>query len=94
MTNNLLQKQGYDCDTPLYQDNTSEILLETNRREISSKMTRRIIITFYFIKDHIIRKELNLKQCSTDDTLEKFPRKPLQGIKFNKFKKQIMGMNK
>ena len=55
--------------------------------EVSSKITLKINIQFYFIKDHIIRKELDFKQCSTYDMLEDFPRKPLQGIKFNKFKK-------
>ena len=93
-TKNLLKQQGYDCDTTVYQYNTSTVLLETKYMEISSKRTRHINIGLYFIKDHITRRELNIKRCSTYDMLADFTIKPLQGRKLNKFKKKLMGMNK
>ena len=62
--------------------------------ESSSKSTRHINIWLYFTKDHIIRKELNVKQCSTYDMLAEYPRKPLQVGKFKKFNNKLMGMNK
>ena len=36
------------------------------------------------MKDNIIQKELNVKQCSTDNMLVDLPRKPLQGRYFKK----------
>ena len=92
-TRNLLIQKGYNCDSTLRQDNTSAILLETNGMESYSKSTHHINMRFYFIKDHIIRKELNTKQCSTDEMLADFPSNPLQGRKFNKFKIKLMIIN-
>ena len=92
--NNFLKQQGYYCYPTLYQYNTSGLLLETNGMESSIKRTQHINIQLYYIKDHIICKELNLKQCSTDDMISYFPIKPLQESKFNKFKNKLMGMNK
>ena len=76
-TSNLLKQQGYYCDTTLHQDNTSAIVLEIKGMVNSSKITQHIRIQFYFIKNYIIRKELNVKRCSTYDMLEVFPSKPL-----------------
>ena len=61
LINVFLKQQGYYCDSTFNQDNTSAILLEINGMGISSKRIRHINIRFYFIKDHIIRKELNIK---------------------------------
>ena len=41
-TKNFLKQQRYDCDPIFHQDNTSEILSETNGMESSSKRTRHI----------------------------------------------------
>ena len=82
---NFLNKQGYYCDPTLNQENKSDILLETNLMEISSKWIFHISTWFCFIKDNNIHRELNVKKCSTDDILEEFTNKPLQGSNFNKF---------
>ena len=60
----------------------------------SSKNTQKIEIRFYFIKDNIIRKQLNAKQCSTYGILAEFPSKTLQVRKFKQFKNKCMDMNK
>jgi hypothetical protein len=91
-TRNFLKAQGYSSDTTIYQDNTSAILMETNGRESSSKRTRHINIRFYYIKDCIDKKQLQVKYCPTDDMLGDFPSKPLQGRKFFKHRKAIMNL--
>ena len=62
--------------------------------ESSSKMKLHINIRFYFIKDHIILKELNVKHCPTYDMFAELPIKPLQESKFKKFRNKYMGMDK
>ena len=89
-----LKQLGNNYDTKFHQDNISAILLKANGMDNSSKRTRHINIRLFFIKNHIIRKELNVKQCSTYDMLADFPIKPLQTIKFNIFKRKMMGMKK
>ena len=54
--------------------------------DISSKSTRYINIHFYFIKDHIIRKDINVKQSSTYDMFADFSRNTLQGRKIKNSK--------
>ena len=64
-----LNQQGYYFSPTLHQDDINAILSETNGMESSIKMTRHTNIQFYFIKNNIICKELNVKQCSTYDML-------------------------
>ena len=90
-TINFLTEQGYKCDTTIFQDNTSAILLEKNGMESSSKRTRHINIRYYFIKDCIDKKLLKVKYCPTDDMIGDFPSKPLQGRKFKK-QRNLLGM--
>ena len=91
---NFLNWQGYDYDPTLHQENTSEILLETNGMDISSKRTRQTNIRLYFIKDYLICKELNTKKLSIGDLLSDLPSNHLQGRKLNKIKKELLGVNK
>ena len=91
-TRNFLEHQGYSCETTVYQDNTSAILLEKNGQESSSKRTRHINIRYYFIKDCIDKDILKVEYCPTDDMVGDFPSKPLQGSKFKKHRKSIMNL--
>ena len=91
-TKYFLEKQGYKCNPKLYQDNKSAILLEKNGRESSGKRTRHIRLRYYFITDRIEKKDLQVKFCPTDDMIADYMTKPLQGMKFRKFRKLIMGM--
>ena len=90
-TTNFLKHQGYDTKSMLYQDNRSAILSESNGAESSGKRTRQLDIQYYFIKDHITKGELEVKFCLTDDMIVDFYMKPLQGAKFRKFQRIIMG---
>ena len=48
------EAQGYGIDDNiLYQDNTSAMLLENNRKKSSTKNTKHINVRYYFIKDRI-----------------------------------------
>jgi len=89
-TKQFLEEQGYTCNTTMYQDNTSAMLLEKNGTESSSKRTRHINIRYYYIKDCIDKKHLTIEYCPTDDMIGDFPSKPLQGSKFKKHRKAIM----
>ncbi len=87
---NFLEAQGYDSKTTIYQDNTSAILLEKNGRESSGKRTRHLNVRYYYIKDCIDKKFLNVEYCPTDDMTGDYPSKPLQGRKFRKHRRAIM----
>ena len=89
-TKNFLEEQGYTCETTIYQDNTSAILLEKNGTESSGKRTRHINIRYYCIKDCNDKKHLKVEYCPTDDMIRDYPSKPLQGRKFRKHRKFIM----
>ena len=90
-TMNFLYEQGYESETTVYQDNTSAMLLEKNGMESSSKRTRHINIRYYFIKDCIDKKYFKVEYCPTDDMTGDYASKPLQGHKFKKHRKAIMG---
>jgi len=89
-TKQFLEEQGYTCNTTMYQDNTSAMLLEKKGTESSSKRTRHINIRYYYIKDCVDKKHLTVEYCPTDDMIGDFPSKPLQGSKFRKHRKAIM----
>lgn len=90
-TMNFLAEQGYKSNTTIHQDNTSAILLEKNGRESSSKRTRHINIRYYFITDCVDKQYFAISYCPTDDMVGDFPSKPLQGRKFKKFLRLMMG---
>ena len=63
----------------IYQDNKSAILLETNGRFSSSKKTRYIEASYFFVKGYEERGTLKVKYCPTDNMIADFFTKPLQG---------------
>ena len=56
------------------------------------KCSRHINIRYFFIKDRHDKKELTIKYCPMDEMIGDFFTKPLQGKKFQKFRKIIMGL--
>ena len=90
-TNYFMRAQGFDSFwTVLYQDNKSAILLENNGKLSSSNRTKHINVRYYFVKDCIERKELDIEYCGTDEMWADFYTKPLQGKKFKEFRKIIL----
>ena len=45
----------------------------------------------FFISDQVNQGNLNVQYCPTDEMIGDFMTKPLQGSKFMKFRKIIMG---
>ncbi len=59
-----MQEQGFDMEASLlYQDNMSAILLETNGRASSSKLTKHIKVKYFFIKERVEQGKVTIKHC-------------------------------
>ena len=87
-----MESQGYKIKKNiLYQDNKSTILLEKNGKRSSSKRTRAVNIRYFFLTDQIEKGNLTVEYCPTAEMIGDFFTKPLQGAKFEKFRKLIMG---
>ena len=84
--------QGYKIEeNVLYQDNKTAILLEKNARKSMGKQSHALNVQYFFISDQVNQGNLNVKYCPTDEMIGEFMTKPLQGLKFMKFQKIIMG---
>jgi hypothetical protein len=60
-TRNFLRNQGIAMkDNIVYQDNKSAILLENNGKGSNSKRTRHMDIRYFFVKDRVDRKEVQI----------------------------------
>jgi hypothetical protein len=75
----------------LFQDNKSAILLEKNGKRSSGKRTRHLNIRYFFLTDQVAKGNVSIQYCPTDEMIGDFMTKPLQGAKFVKFKRDVMG---
>ena len=90
-----LMSQGYkSMRSVIMQDNRTAMLLETNGIFSSTKRTKHINFHYFFIKDKIEKREVELAYCPTESMLGDFFTKPLQGKKFVEFHKKIINLNK
>ena len=90
-----LLAQGYAVkETKLLQDNMSAMLLEKHGKASSSKRTKHINIRYFFIKDRVDKKEIQIEHCPTGDMLADFHTKPLQGSLFYKFRDLLFNIPK
>jgi hypothetical protein len=90
-TRNFFIGQGYQVDESIiHQDNQSAILLESNGKQSSSRRTRHLNIQYFFVTDHVHRKEVRIQYCPTEEMVGDFFTKPLQGVLFYKFRNQVM----
>jgi hypothetical protein len=86
-----LEAKGYNVkDNVLYQDNQSAILLERNGKASSGKRTRHLNIRYFLLTDQVINNNVSIQFFPTNDMTADYMTKPLQGKKFNKFRKAIM----
>ena len=92
---NFLLAQGYSSMGParIHQDNRSTIMLAEKGRSTSTR-TRHVAIRYFFVKDRIESKEVELLDTDTEDMVADYFSKPLQGQLFIKFREVIMGHNK
>ena len=89
-----LEEQGYKIESnKVFQDNKSTILLEENGKRSSGKRTRAINVRYFSITNQVETNNLKIEYCPTDMTISDYMTKGLQGMKFSKFRKTIMGMN-
>ena len=87
-----LEAQGYAVEKNiLYQDNKSAILLEVNGRKSAGKRSRHLNIRYFFMTDQIEKGNVQVEHCPTDEMIGDFNTKPVQGEKFRKFRRGIMG---
>ena len=87
-----LREQGYEVTNNIvFQDNTSAILLEKNGKRSSGERTRALNIRFFLVTDHIEKGDLTVEHCPTEKMIGDFFTKPLQGKKFEEFRREIMG---
>ena len=68
-----LQAQGYTIASNLvYQDNQSAIRMERNGRNSCTGNSRHIHICYFFVKDHVDKKEMTIGYCPTECMLADF----------------------
>ena len=89
--NEWFENQGYNFETPLiYQDNTSTITLVTN--ESSGKMrNKHLRAQRAAVYEGYERKYYTFEYIRTDDMVADVLTKPLEGMKFHKFSKALLG---
>ena len=66
------------------------MLLAHNSKMSSGKNTQHIEIRYCFVTDHIAQGKMSLAYCPTDAMVTDYFTKPLQGMKFQKFRTMIM----
>jgi hypothetical protein len=92
-TRYFLEGQGYKVtDNIVYQDNKSTMLLAKNGKASSGKRTKHINIRYFFVAARIKSNELTVEYCPTVDMTGDLFTKPLQGVQFIKFRKDILNL--
>ena len=93
MVEKFLEEHGYPLkENSLLQDKTSAILMEEQGRACLGKCNRTIDVRFFAIKDHVAKGDVQIVHCPTDSMAGDFFTKPLQGERFRRFRKLILGM--
>jgi hypothetical protein len=93
-THLFFKEQGYPLKKNiLMQDNKSAILLEKNGRKSAGKRSRAINIRYFYITDQVEQGNVEIQYCPTDEMVGDFMTKPLQGEKFRKFRRIILGLD-
>ena len=87
-----LKEQGYEVkENTVKQDNKSAILLAKNGKTSSGKRTWAINVRCFCIADQIKQGNVSIEHCPTDEMTSDYLSKGLQGLKFTKFRNEIMG---
>ena len=87
-----MSEQGYVIENNvIYQDNQSEMCMEKNICNSSTRNSRHIYIWYFFVKDRIYKWETKVEYCPTNLMLADFFTKLLMGDMFGKLRSVIMG---
>ena len=90
--NNFRAAQGYKImSSKVYQDNQSATRMEINGRNFCAGNLRHVDIRYFFAKDRVDRKEIEISYCPTEAMPADVFTKPLQGTLFRIFRSVIMG---
>ena len=93
-TTSFLNHQGYEAKSAiLHQDNQAAILMQENRVLSRRRKSRHVDIRFFFLKDRVDRGEIDIVYCGTDEMSADYLTKPLQGEKFRRHRRTILGLN-
>jgi len=68
----------------------SAALLEESGKKSSSKRTGALNVRDFFLADKVEKGNVIIRHCPTDDMIGDFHAKPLQGVKFRKFRDAIL----
>ena len=86
-----IQAQGYGLNyVEVHKDNFSTQMLDTNGKFSISRKTNHIKAKFFFIKDKVDSKEVNIVDCPAGVMWADVLTKPLQGTAFRKMMAQLM----
>ena len=89
---NFLIEQGYEVnENTMFQDNQSAIRMEINGRNSCTGNSRHIDIRYFFVKDRVDKKEMQIVYCPTEQILADYFTKPLNGSLFRLYRGVIMG---
>ena len=89
---NFWKEQGYDIRNHIiYQDNESAIKMERNGRNSCTGNSRHVDIKYFWVKDCVDKKMVEIKYCPTALMLADYFTKALQGNVFRRFRSVIMG---
>eukprot|EP00804_Cyclotella_cryptica_P015947 CCRYP_019194-RD/>CCRYP_019194-RD protein AED:0.15 eAED:0.15 QI:0/-1/0/1/-1/1/1/0/395 len=89
-----IEAQGYTVEQNiLYQDNKSTILLAKNGRWSSSKRTKHIKSRYFFIKDKVDKKEVQVEYQPTEKMWSDILTKPKQGAGFRRDRSYLMNVD-
>ena len=92
---NFLLAQGFKMvkTIDVLQDNQRAILLEQNGIFLSStQRTKHLKSRYFYVKDRVDNKEIEIVWCPTDKVVSDYLTKPLTGEKFYYFRLKIMNM--
>ena len=73
------------------QDNKSAIVMETSEKRSCTKRARNLNVHYFYIKELIDRKEVDLNWCPTENMLADFFSKPLQVNLFRNLRSVVLG---
>ena len=92
-TRMFLEAQDFKIrDNVIFQDNKSAMLMQNNGWNSCTGNSQHINMKYFFVKDRIDKKEVQVEYCSTHHMLADFYTKPLQVNLFQLMREVIMGM--
>ena len=89
-----MEAQGYPLNkNVVFQDNMSAIKMEKNGRNLCTGNSKHIHARYFFVKDRVSKKEIEIEYCPTGDMIADYFTKPLHGSQFVRLRRVIMGWN-